>query len=65
MNKKEFGIIKNKESYCFTFIGFESRNAYGEVYIKDKNSTTYAFRGYGRQKVFKEAKKQMILIKLL
>jgi hypothetical protein len=62
MNKKEFGVIKNKESYRFTFIGFENRNGYGEVYIKDNNSTTFAFRGFGRQEVFKEAKKQMILI---
>jgi hypothetical protein len=64
MIKNEFSVIKDKESYLFTIIGFKGQNGYGEVYITDKNSTTFTFRGYGRNNVFKKAKKHMLLIKL-
>jgi hypothetical protein len=40
-------------------MGFNCKDGYGEVFIRDKNSTTYAFRGFNRQKTLKEAKKQI------
>jgi hypothetical protein len=52
-------VIKDKDTYLFTFLGFHGQDGYGEIYIRDKTSTTYAFRGYDRQKILKEAKKQI------
>jgi hypothetical protein len=40
-------------------MGFNSKDGYGEVFIRKLNSTTYAFRGFNRQKTLEEAKKQI------
>jgi hypothetical protein len=59
MNKKEFYVIKDKDTVRYTIMGFNCKDGYGEIFIRDKNSTTYAFRGFNRQKTLKEAKKQI------
>ncbi|MGM0828994.1 MAG: hypothetical protein ACQEU4_12270 [Bacillota bacterium] len=58
MNKKEFYVIKDKDTTLYTILGFSCKDGYGEVFIRDRNSTTYAFRGFNRQKTLKKAKKQ-------
>jgi hypothetical protein len=57
--KREFYVIKGKDTILYMIMGFNSKDGYGEVFIRDKNSTTYAYRGFNRQKTLKEAKKQM------
>jgi hypothetical protein len=59
MNKKEFYVIKDKSTILYTIMGFNCKDGYGEVFIRDKKSTTYAFRGFDRQKTLKGAKKQI------
>jgi hypothetical protein len=59
MIKREFYVIKDKDTILYTILGFNSKDGYGEVFIRDKNSKTYAFRGFNGQKTLKEAKKQI------
>ncbi|WP_061808764.1 hypothetical protein [Rossellomorea vietnamensis] len=59
MIKREFYVIKDKETTLYTIMGFNCKDGYGEVFIRDKKSTTYAFRGFNRQKTLKEAKRQI------
>ncbi|PFG07773.1 hypothetical protein [Bacillus sp. es.034] len=59
MRKREFYVIKDKDTTLYTIMGFNCKDGYGEVFIRDKNSTTYAFRGFNRLKTLKEAKKQI------
>ncbi|WP_064094115.1 hypothetical protein [Rossellomorea aquimaris] len=59
MIKKEFWLIKDKEAHLITILGFNGKDGYGEIHLRDKRSTTYVFRGYDRQKVMKKAKNEL------
>ncbi|MCA1054310.1 hypothetical protein LCM10_04865 [Rossellomorea aquimaris] len=62
--KKNVMLVSQNESFLIQILGFQSRHDYGEIYIKDSTSKTFTFRGYDRRKVMKDARKELLLLKI-
>jgi predicted membrane GTPase involved in stress response len=58
IKKQEFVLIKDKEVYHFKIVGFDDRNAYGEIYFTKNDRTTSIFRGSDVKEVIRLAKKE-------
>jgi hypothetical protein len=53
--KKKLILIKKEKNITFQYIGFNSRNEYGELFVTVNDSTTI-YRGEGIDKVTRQAK---------
>ncbi|NMH68030.1 hypothetical protein HF072_04485 [Bacillus sp. RO3] len=58
IKKQEFVLIKGKKVYSFKIVGFDNKNAYGEIYLTENDKTTSIFRGSDVKKVIRLAKKE-------
>jgi len=58
MKKREMVLLKDKEVYQFVIVGFNDREAYGEIYLTKNDEKTAIYRGSDMKEVIKRAKKQ-------
>jgi hypothetical protein len=62
INKQEFVLMKDKQVYRFMIVGFDDKNAYGEVYFTENDRTTSIFRGSDVKEVIRLAKRDSCFI---
>jgi hypothetical protein len=58
IKKQEFILMKDKQVYRFKIVGFDDKNAYGEIYFTENDRTTTIFRGSDVKEVFRLVKKE-------
>lgn len=50
--------MKDKQVYHFKIVGFDEKNAYGEVYFTENDRTTSIFRGSDVKEVIRLVKEE-------
>lgn len=50
--------MKDKQVYRFKIVGFDNKNAYGEIYFTENGRSTSIFRGSDVKEVIRLAKKE-------
>ncbi|PRX79760.1 hypothetical protein B0G93_101510 [Bacillus sp. V-88] len=50
--------MKDKQVYRFKIVGFDEKNAYGEIYFTENDRSTSIFRGSDVKEVIRLAKKE-------
>ncbi|KPL58402.1 hypothetical protein [Rossellomorea vietnamensis] len=58
MKKQEFVLMKDKQVYSFKIVGFDDKNAYGEIYFTENDRSTSIFRGSDVREVIRLVKKE-------
>jgi hypothetical protein len=58
IKKQEFILMKGKQVYRFKIVGFDDKNAYGEIYFTENDRTTSIFRGSDVKEVIRLVKKE-------
>jgi hypothetical protein len=58
IKKQEFVLMKDKQVYRFKIVGFDEKNAYGEIYFTENNRTTSIFRGSDVREVIRLVKEE-------
>ncbi|WP_374055819.1 hypothetical protein [Rossellomorea sp. FM04394] len=51
-------LFKDKQVYNFMIVGFDEKNAYGEIYLTENDCKTSIFRGSDVKEVIRLAKKE-------
>ncbi|MBN8193377.1 hypothetical protein JI667_14600 [Bacillus sp. NTK074B] len=50
--------MKDKQVYRFKIVGFDEKNAYGEIYFTENDKSTSIFRGSDVKEVIRLVKKE-------
>jgi hypothetical protein len=50
--------MKDKQVYRFMIVGFDEKNAYGEIYFTENDRSTSIFRGSDVKEVIRLVKKE-------
>ena len=58
MKKREMVLLKDKEVFQFVIVGFDDREAYGEIYLTKNDRKTSIYRGSNMKKVMSLAKRE-------
>jgi hypothetical protein len=58
IKKQEFVLMKDKKVFSFKIVGFDNKNAYGEIYFTENDRTTSIFRGSDVKEVIRLVKKE-------